>query len=62
VAIADGSPLLVSGPLSSTRSPKLTQALEDPAIVERVLQDRDPTTLRALVFLVNRKVIELDYP
>jgi hypothetical protein len=36
--------------------------LKDPSVVEQVLRDRDPNTLRALVFLVNRKVIELDYP
>ncbi len=60
--LPDSSPLLTSGPLSSARSPKLTGALKNPSVVERVLQDHKPNTLRALVFLVNRNVIELDYP
>jgi len=60
--LPDDSPLLTSGPLSSMRSPKLTEVLKDPSVVEGVLRDHNPNTLRALVFLVNRNVIELDYP
>jgi hypothetical protein len=60
--LPDASPLLTSGPLSSTRSPKLTEWLKDASVVERVVQDHNPNTLRALLFLVNRNIIELDYP
>ncbi len=60
--LPDGSPLMVSGPLSSTRSPKLTAALKDPSVIERLLRNHDPDVLRALVFLVNRRVIGLEYP
>jgi len=60
--LPEGSPLLTSGPLSSMRSPKLTEAFEDRSVVERVLQDHDPNAIRALVFLVSRNVIELGYP
>ncbi len=60
--LPDDSPVLTSGPLSSMRSPKLTEALKDPSVVERVLHDHNPNALRALVFLVNRNVVELDYP
>ena len=58
-----GLPLLTtSGPWSSFRSPKLTAALKDRSVIERILHDHDPDTLRALVFLVRRNVVELDYP
>jgi|CXWL01.1.fsa_nt_gi hypothetical protein len=60
--LPEGSPLLTSGLLSSMRSPKLTGALKDRSVVERVLQDHNPNALRALVFLVSRNVIELGYP
>lgn len=63
VPLPGDSPLLTtSGLRSSPRSPKLTAALKDRSVVERVLHDGDPDTLRALVFLVRRNVIELDYP
>lgn len=58
----EGSPLLTSGLLSSMRSPKLTEALKDRSVVERILQDHNPNALRAMVFLVNRNVIELGFP
>ena len=62
LALPDGSPLLVSGPLSLTRSPKLTEALKDPSVIEQLLRNHHPDALRAMFFLVNRKVIELHYP
>ena len=62
LALPDGLPLMVSGPLSSTRSPKLTAALKDPSVIEQLLRNHNPDVLRALVFLVNRRVIELEYP
>lgn len=62
LALPDGSPLMVSGPLSSTRSPKLTAALKEPSVIEQLLRNHNPDVLRALVFLINRRVIELDYP
>ncbi|TWT40355.1 hypothetical protein RAS1_40630 [Phycisphaerae bacterium RAS1] len=62
VPLPGGAPLLTSGPLTSMRSPKLTAALKDPSVVERILRDHNPDTLRALVFLVSRNIIELDYP
>jgi len=60
--LPDGWPLLTSGPLSPARSPRLTEAFKDASVVEQLLRDHNPNALRALVFLVNRKVIELDYP
>ncbi len=60
--LSDGGPLLTAGPLSPVRSPRLTEALKDPSVLEQLLQDHHPNALRALLFLVNRKVIELNYP
>ncbi len=58
----DDAPLLTSGTLSPTRSPRLTAALKDPSAIERILRDHDPNALRALLFLLNRNIIELKYP
>lgn len=55
-------PLLTYGTLSPARSPRLSAALEDSSVVERILQDHDANTLRALIFLINRDVIKLPYP
>ncbi|MEW6249061.1 MAG: hypothetical protein AB1716_00310 [Planctomycetota bacterium] len=60
--LSDEAPLLTAGLLSPARSPRLTEALEDPSVVEQLLQDHHPNALRALLFLVNRKVIDLEYP
>lgn len=60
--LADDLPLLTSGPLSPMRSPKLSAALRDSAVVEQLLQGHDPNRLRALLFLLNRDIIVLDYP
>lgn len=60
--LPDGAPLLTSDVLGRPRSPKLTAALKDSSVVERILQDRDPNTLRALLFLDNHDIVELAYP
>jgi hypothetical protein len=62
VQMPDGSPLLVTGPLPSARSPKLTGALGNPSVMEQVLRSRNPDVLRALFFLVNRHIVDLPYP
>lgn len=61
-ALPDDLPLLTAGPLAPTRSPKLTAALKEQSVFEQLLNNPDPAALRALVFLINRKVIELHYP
>lgn len=57
-----GPPLLISGLLAPARSPKLTEALKDPSALEQILRSNDPDVLRALVYLVGRKVVELEHP
>lgn len=60
--LPEDAPLLVSGPLSATRSPRLTRALQDPTTFEQFLRSNCSDAIRALFFLVNRDVVDLAYP
>jgi len=62
LALPDDLPLMLSGPLSSTRSPKLTAALKDQSVIEQLLRNHNPDAIRALVFLVNHRVLRRAYP
>jgi len=62
VTLSGGGPLLAASVFSPTRSPRLTAAFRDPSVLEQLLQDAHPNVLRALLFLANRDVVELNYP
>lgn len=61
LALVDRSPLLTSGPFTPMHSPKLTEAFKAPSVLEQLLQSHNTDALRALIFLVDRKVIELNF-
>jgi hypothetical protein len=62
VGLSDDLPLLTSGPVTATRSPKLSAAMKDGAVLERVVRSNDPNLTRALIRLVRLNVVELQYP
>ncbi|MFQ5424297.1 MAG: hypothetical protein ACE5F9_10000 [Phycisphaerae bacterium] len=51
--------LLASGLFVPRHSPKLTDALGDKDVLERVLSCGEPNVIRALVYLINNDVVEL---
>lgn len=62
IALPHDQALLTSGFLAATSSPKLTAALQDRAVVERILAANDPDLTRALIRLSRLHVVELSYP
>jgi len=55
-------PLLVTGTLRAAASPKLSEALHDRDVFEGLIKSENPDALRALVYVVDRDIVDLDHP
>jgi hypothetical protein len=55
-------PVLTGALLKNNRSPKLTRALRDASVFERIISCGDPEVIRALLYLVANEAIELSHP
>ena len=62
IALDGDQPLLTTGLFARCRSPKITRALQNQPVFEQVIRSGAPDVIRALVYLVNHEVVELDYP